>query len=73
MQQKQTTSNHDYKCCFCRYFQLEGVRWGYCKILNVTIKGNCPACAISKPFFSQSHNKLRSDTDVIDDVAEEQG
>ena len=47
-------SNHDFKCCFCRYFQLEGYRWGHCKILNVPVKGNCPACSIAEPFFSLS-------------------
>ena len=60
MEHKQSQSNHDYECCFCRYFQLEGVRWGHCEILNVTVKGNCPACAISKPFFDHSHNQSDS-------------
>lgn len=61
MEHKQSHSNHDYKCCFCRYFQLEGVRWGYCEILNVEVKGNLSACAVAKPFFPLSqhhkHNK----------------
>ncbi|MDJ0901558.1 MAG: hypothetical protein QNJ55_22400 [Xenococcus sp. MO_188.B8] len=60
MPHKQSQNNHDYKCCFCRYFKLEGVRWGHCEILNVTVKGNCPACAISESFFSLSDNQ--SDT-----------
>ena len=51
MQDKQSESNHHYKCCFCRHFQLEGYRWGHCEILNVEVKGNCPACSIAEPFF----------------------
>ena len=51
MQDKQSESNHNYKCCFCRYFQLEGHCWGHCEILNVEVKGNCPACSIAEPFF----------------------
>ena len=57
MQDKPSQTNHDYKCCFCRYFQLEGYRWGYCKILNVEVKGNCPACSIAEPFFELSQNQ----------------
>ncbi|MGV2826821.1 hypothetical protein ACLFKQ_02380, partial [Myxosarcina sp. GI1(2024)] len=47
VQVKQSESNHNYKCCFCRHFQLEGHRWGHCEILNVEVKGNCPACSIA--------------------------
>ncbi|MGK7952124.1 MAG: hypothetical protein AB4368_25905 [Xenococcaceae cyanobacterium] len=59
MQDKQLESNHHYKCCFCRYFQLEGHCWGHCEILNVEVQGNCPACSIAEPFFSlpQEHGE----------------
>ncbi|MDJ0650001.1 MAG: hypothetical protein QNJ60_15010 [Xenococcaceae cyanobacterium MO_188.B19] len=60
MQHKQSDSNHDYKCCFCRYFQLEGVRWGHCEILNVEVKGNLLACAIAEPFFPLSQHQKRN-------------
>ena len=50
----------NYKCCFCRYFQLFGYRWGHCEILNVEVKGNCSACSIAEPFFSLYQNQ--SDT-----------
>ncbi|MGB5632070.1 MAG: hypothetical protein WBM86_04715 [Waterburya sp.] len=52
MQHKQSERHHDYKCCFCRYFQLEGHCWGHCEILNVEVKGNCPACSIAESFFT---------------------
>ncbi len=63
LQPNQGKSNH-FKCCFCRYFKLEGYRWGYCEILNVEVQGNCPACSIAEPFFelpqeqndTQNHN-----------------
>ena len=57
MQHEQSESNQDYKCCFCRYFQLEGYRWGQCEILNVEVEGNCPACSIAKPFFEPPQNQ----------------
>ncbi len=64
MKLNQSQSNN-FKCCFCRYFKLEGYRWGYCEILDVEVKGNCPACSIAKPFFdlsqaaddTQNHNE----------------
>ena len=62
MVRQKTESNHDYRCCFCRFFQLEGYRWGYCKKLNVEVKGNCPACSVAEPFFPLSDSQ--SDTDV---------
>ena len=49
----------NYKCCFCRYFQLFGYRWGHCEILNVEVKGNCSACSIAEPFFSLYHSSER--------------
>ncbi len=70
MQHKQSKNNHDYKCCFCRYFKLEGIRWGHCEILNVTVKGNCPACVLAKPFFSRSQN--HSATQKLSQAKEEE-
>ena len=60
MPDKKSESNHEYQCCFCRYFQLEGYRWGHCEILNVEVKGNCSACSIAEPFFDQSKHNLLS-------------
>ena len=57
---KKSESNHDYRCCFCRFFELEGYRWGYCQKLGVEVNGNCPACSVAEPFFSLSQNQ--SDT-----------
>ena len=57
MHNNQSEENQRYKCCLCRYFQLEGFRWGHCQILDVEVKGNCPACSIAEPFFSQTQNR----------------
>ena len=57
VQEKQADSKRDYKCCFCRHFQLERFRWGHCKILNVEVKGNSPACSLAEPFFPCSQNQ----------------
>ncbi|MDJ0690471.1 MAG: hypothetical protein QNJ41_18420 [Xenococcaceae cyanobacterium MO_188.B32] len=56
MQQNKSEGNHRYQCCLCRYFQLEGYRWGHCQILDVEVKGICPACSIAEPFFSKTKN-----------------
>ena len=49
------TNNKDkYHCCFCRHFQLEGARWGYCDLLDVRVKGNIDACQLSVPPFTQA-------------------
>ncbi len=68
MQDKQLESIHHYKCCFCRYFQLEGHSWGHCEILNVEVKGNCPACSIAEPFFAlpQEHEENKKPEQCID-------
>ncbi len=53
MNTTKSNKNHKYHCCFCRHFQLEGYRWGYCKLLNVYVKGNLDACQASiSPFTS---------------------
>ena len=56
MQQNKSEGNKNYQCCFCRYFQLEGYRWGHCQILDAEVKGNCPACSIAEPFFAKNQN-----------------
>ena len=67
---KSNDNHPQYHCCFCRqhldwvwrgnlatprgHFQLEGYRWGYCKLLNVYIKGNINACSVATPTFSDT-------------------
>ena len=50
--------NHQYHCCFCCHFQLEGYRWGYCQLLNVYVKGNKHACQLSRPPFTSTEERL---------------
>ncbi len=57
VQNNKLEQNHRYQCCLCRYFQLEGFRWGHCQILDVEVKGNCPACSIARPFFAKTPNR----------------
>ena len=45
-------NNHQYRCCFCRHFQLAGYRWGYCDLLNVYVRGDRDACQVSVPPFT---------------------
>ncbi len=46
-------NNQLYRCCFCRYFQLTGYRWGYCEQLNVYVQGNKNACQVAIPPFTE--------------------
>ena len=47
-----------YHCCFCKYFQLKGYRWGYCELLGVHVKGNLDACKVAiPPFNCQCHKQ----------------
>ena len=52
-------SNHyrNYHCCFCKYFQLKGYRWGYCELLGVYVKGNIDACKVAIPPFRSQDRK----------------
>ena len=55
---KTSSNQHSrYRCCLCRYFKLEGYRWGYCQLLNVYVKGTIEACQMSVPPFESTDNK----------------
>lgn len=60
MNTEKYNNNHKYHCCFCRNFQLEGYRWGYCKLLDVYVKGNLDACQASIEPFTSTDNKTNN-------------
>ncbi|MGK7874536.1 MAG: hypothetical protein AB4426_14880 [Xenococcaceae cyanobacterium] len=57
----ESDNHNNYRCCFCRHFQLEGYRWGYCQLLNVDVKGNLEACSASIPPFKSMKKKIEID------------
>jgi hypothetical protein len=39
------------KCSNCQFFSPDGCRYGYCRVLNVTVEGKWSPCALSVAAF----------------------
>ena len=52
---KNNDSDRKSHCCFCRYFELTGYRWGYCKLLGTHMRGDSDACKMFVPPFSSQY------------------
>jgi hypothetical protein len=45
-------------CRYCRSYEPEGRRGGYCQILGVPVQGNWKACVLASPPFKTTLKKL---------------
>ncbi|MEY3867015.1 MAG: hypothetical protein RLZZ338_906 [Cyanobacteriota bacterium] len=41
-------------CRHCRYYQMEGRRWGHCQLLGVPVQGGWATCSHAVPPFAPS-------------------
>ncbi|MDX2243479.1 MAG: hypothetical protein NW224_22590 [Leptolyngbyaceae cyanobacterium bins.302] len=49
-------------CRHCRFYSPQGRRGGYCKKLNVSVKGQWEACSLATPPFAATWRELESIT-----------
>ncbi|NJM71948.1 MAG: hypothetical protein HC862_18135 [Scytonema sp. RU_4_4] len=45
-------------CRYCRYYNLEGRRGGFCQQLGAPVRGNWKACSLALPPFAPSWENL---------------
>ncbi|NJR32702.1 MAG: hypothetical protein HC778_07640 [Chamaesiphon sp. CSU_1_12] len=46
------------KCSNCKFFSPDGCRYGYCRLLNVTVEGKWSPCALSVAAFDRAASPL---------------